>query len=90
MKNKPLAKQADEIERRWSRAASTVMAATRRHKDVAQQDLADKLGWTRNMVANLESGRRSVHFSDLILFAKALDVEPEQLVARIMQWESEG
>ncbi len=82
--------ETEKIARRWERVAAIVITTTRRHKGVSQQELADKLGWTRNMLANLESGRRGVRFGDLILVAEALGIEPETLVKRIMQWESGG
>ncbi len=84
------AKNAEEIRNKWDRVAATVLTATRRHKGVSQQETADKLGWSRNMVANLESGRRVVRFGDLILISQALDTEPQTLVTRIMQWEGQG
>ena len=89
MKITTSAKKAEEIRKRWDRAAAVVMNATRRHNDTSQQELADRLGWSRNMIANLESGRRAVRFGDLIMVAKALEIEPQTLVGRIMQWESQ-
>ena len=54
----------DKERRRWERVTAIVLTGTRRDQDVSQQELAARLGWTRNMVANLESGRRSVRLSD--------------------------
>ena len=71
---------------RWERAAAIVLIGTRRDLDVSQRELAERLGWTRNMVANLESGRRSLHVTDLIFIGRALNIGPEILFQRIIRW----
>jgi transcriptional regulator with XRE-family HTH domain len=71
---------------RWERVAAIVLTGTRRDLDVSQRELASRLGWTRNMVANLESGRRSLHVTDLIFIGRALNVGPEILLQRILRW----
>lgn len=73
---------------RWNVIAATVLCGTRRELNISQQELADRLGWTRNMVANLESGRRTFRLSDVFLLAEALNVGPEVLLFRMMSWES--
>jgi|SRR5579871_4768646 len=73
---------------RWNAVAATILCGTRRELNVSQQELADRLGWTRNMIANLESGRRPFRLSDLFHLAEALKVGPEVLLFRMMRWES--
>ena len=53
---------------------------------MSQEALADKLGVSRDVVANIEAGRRRVEVSDLILIGRALDVDPEVLFRRVMRW----
>jgi len=60
--------------------------ASRHDADITQQQLAEKLGWSRNQVANVESGRRQIQVIDLLLFAKALNVSPMTLLNRILHW----
>jgi len=79
-------KKAEAQRERWNRAVVAVLAATRRDKDVSQEALADKLGVSRDVVANIEAGRRRVEVSDLILIGRALDVDPEVLFRRVMRW----
>jgi transcriptional regulator with XRE-family HTH domain len=82
-----LATKKTEAQRdRWNRAVVAVLAATRRDKDVSQEVLADRLGVSRDVVANIEAGRRRVEVSDLILIGRALDVEPEVIFRRVMRW----
>jgi hypothetical protein len=60
----------------------TVWQATRRDADISQEALARKLGWSRGTVASVEG----VRISDVILFATALEVEPETICRRIPHW----
>jgi transcriptional regulator with XRE-family HTH domain len=74
---------------RWERVASVVLTATRNDLDVSQRELADRLGWSRNVIANLETGRRSLTLSDFLLIASALNISPEILLQRILRWGTE-
>ena len=65
---------------------ATILKASREDSDVRQKELAHRLGWTRNMIANLETERRSVGLCDFILIATALNIEPERLLRRVIQW----
>jgi transcriptional regulator with XRE-family HTH domain len=71
---------------RWERIAAIVLTATRNDLDVSQRELAARLGWTRNVIANLETGRRSLTLSDFILIASVLKISPETLLQRILRW----
>jgi DNA-binding XRE family transcriptional regulator len=77
---------AQERQRQLSNRIAVVLRATRMETGVNQETVAEKIGWTRNIVANLESGRRDVTLVDLMLFAEALGMEPVKLIQRILQW----
>jgi transcriptional regulator with XRE-family HTH domain len=79
-------KKVEAQRERWDRAVVAVLAATRRDKDVSQETLAQRLGVSRDVIANIEAGRRRVEVSDLILIGRALDVDPEVLFRRVMRW----
>jgi predicted transcriptional regulator len=44
-----------------------VLKASREDLDVSQRELARRMGCTRNMIANLETGRRDIRMSDFLL-----------------------
>jgi transcriptional regulator with XRE-family HTH domain len=44
------------------------------------------MAWSREIVSNIEQGRRDVTVADLVLIARALDVDPEKLFRRILRW----
>jgi transcriptional regulator with XRE-family HTH domain len=71
---------------RLERAIRTVLGASREDLDVSQKQLARKLGWTRNVIANLETGRRVLGLADFVLIARELHIEPERLLHRILRW----
>jgi hypothetical protein len=71
---------------RLERAIRAVLGASRQDLDVSQRQLAGKLGWTRNVIANLETGRRGLSLADFVLIARELHIEPERLLLRILRW----
>jgi transcriptional regulator with XRE-family HTH domain len=74
-------------ERKWlEKIISVVLSASREDSDVSQRQLAAKLGWSRNVIANLETGRRVMTLVDFLLIARALRIEPERLLTRILRW----
>ena len=70
----------------WRRAAASVIAATRRDKDVTQEQFAAQMGLSHDTVANLESGRRKIEVGDLVMAATVLDEKPATLFQRTLQW----
>jgi transcriptional regulator with XRE-family HTH domain len=70
----------------WDRAVIAAVASSRKDMDVTQAELAERMGWSREVVSNIEQGRRDVTVPDLILMARALDLEPETLFRRILRW----
>jgi transcriptional regulator with XRE-family HTH domain len=55
--------------------------ALRARRQWRQEDLADRLDWTRPTVTTLEQGRRRVTAADLINLCHALDVPLHELLA---------
>lgn len=50
-----------------------------------QQMLANKVGKTRAAIASIELGRQRVYLGDVLLFAKAFDIDPSVLVRAAME-----
>lgn len=48
-----------------------------------QQELADKLGYSRGSIANIEVGRQRILLTDLFAFAKVLRLDPKVLFAAV-------
>lgn|GEM_PF-2591584 len=75
-------RQRDEL----NRAVIAAVSSTRKDVDVTQAGLAEQMAWSREIVSNIEQGRRDVTVADLVLIARALDVDPEKLFRRILRW----
>jgi transcriptional regulator with XRE-family HTH domain len=71
---------------RWARAVRTVVKASRNDADCTQEELGDRIGLTRDQIANLELGRRGIAAHEFIMIAKALDLSPEVLLQRVLRW----
>jgi transcriptional regulator with XRE-family HTH domain len=54
--------------------------AERSRRRLRQEDLAERLGWSRTKLADIESGRRRVLFGYLPELCRALDVSLEVLL----------
>lgn len=75
-----------KLRRTLHNRTSIILRATRQDLDLSQYAMAAMLGWTRNMVANLESGRRTLSFADFVVIAKAFNIEPEKMLHRMLYW----
>lgn len=75
-----------QIRALWLRKIVAVLKASREDADVTRSEVAEWLGFTVNQVANLEYGRRELRVVDLIMIAKALRLDPETLLRRILKW----
>ena len=75
-------RQRDHLDR----AVIATLSSTRKDVDITQGELAERMAWSREIVSNIEQGRREVSISDLILIAQALNVDPEILFRRILRW----
>ena len=53
---------------------------------VSQEELVRRLKPTRNVIANIETGRRAVLMGDFVMISQALRIDPERLPRRILQW----
>lgn len=80
------AEKAEAERDRLERIIVAVLKASREDLDVSRAELANRLGWKPEQVAEFEIGRRIVRAADLILIARALKIEPDALLRRIVRW----
>lgn len=59
--------------------------AGRLYLEMTQQELADKLGYARASIANIEVGRQRVLLTDVFTFAKALKIKPADIFKAVQQ-----
>ena len=71
---------------KWHKGVVFLIASSRHEAKLTQEELAKKLGWSRAKVCKIESGERRIDVPEFIEIAFALDMPPEQLFARVIQW----
>ena len=72
---------------RLERIVALVLVAARKERNLSQAELAERLQITRNTIANIEScRRRAVSLVDILMIARALQMQPEVLIWRILRW----
>jgi DNA-binding XRE family transcriptional regulator len=54
--------------------------------DKSQEELAKLVGVSRNGIANIESGRKKIELSDLIMICRALNLGPVKVLNRVLRW----
>lgn len=55
--------------------------AERQRRELTQDDLAARLGWTRGVISHIETGRRPLALHEVPLICAALDVTLDRLLA---------
>jgi DNA-binding XRE family transcriptional regulator len=71
----------------FSPSLVATVSSSRKDMDLTQEELAKHMGWSREVLSNIEQGRRSVTVADLILIARALNLDPETLFRRVLRWQ---
>jgi transcriptional regulator with XRE-family HTH domain len=79
-------KNIEVLLERWTKAFASVIAASRRDADLTQTQVADEMGWERDVVSRIETGRRAVSNAEFIVLCKIMKVAPEALFARALRW----
>jgi len=80
------AAEAQRQIKRLDRTVAAVLTATRRDSDITQETLATRMGWSRDVIANIESGRRKTSVSELVVMSKAMGTDAETIFRRIIGW----
>lgn len=57
----------------------------REKKKMTQAQLADRLGWSQQIIAKLELGRTGMRVEQLVDIAEALDVKPALLLRGVTE-----
>lgn len=61
-------------------ALGEAVRALRRERGLSQQEIAEQCGMSRSAFANIESGHQRVAFHQFLAMARALGVEPRELL----------
>jgi transcriptional regulator with XRE-family HTH domain len=70
----------------WDASVQTTVQASRKDKGLNQEVASERMGWTADILSNIESGRRAITVSEFIVLAKQIGVEPEVMFRRVLKW----
>ena len=68
----------------------SVSKAARKRVGVSQVELAERLGNTQTFVSKCERGERRIDAVELVEFAEALGVAPQELMGEYLEQRSRG
>ena len=72
-------------ERDWiHESVVSVIRGARQDRDISQEKLASKMGWSKSVIVNLENLRRDFGVADFILLAEMYGMDPEELFASVI------
>jgi transcriptional regulator with XRE-family HTH domain len=71
-------------------AFCVAMREQRRRIRVTQVDLAKRLHWQQSAISKIEAGNRAVSIHEFVSIARALDVSPIELLARVVRYAESG
>jgi transcriptional regulator with XRE-family HTH domain len=68
-----------------NKALVAVLVKARKAADISQTELADRLSKSQQFVSRIESGERRVDLLEFIMIARALKIEPRDLLGRVLR-----
>jgi plasmid maintenance system antidote protein VapI len=74
------------IVRRWRRTAGSVIATTIRDSGKSLAEVAEVLGVSEDTMSAIVRGIRKLEIGEIVLIAKAVNIDPLVLVRRIFHW----
>jgi transcriptional regulator with XRE-family HTH domain len=81
-----LTPQQKKIARRiamYKEAVERAISSSRKKEGMSQQTAADQMGWSVDVMSNVEKGRREISVAEFIVLAEELGLSPETLFKRI-------
>ena len=68
-------------------ATAVCIKTSRIDCDQFQEPVAGILGWSLDVISDIEKGRRTVTVAELIVLAEAMSEKPEVLFRKILDWK---
>jgi len=75
-----------KVLQRWRKTVGAVIGTSIRDSDRKQVQVARAVGMSENMLSEIVQGHRKTELGELVLIAKAIDVEPLVLIRRMLNW----
>jgi transcriptional regulator with XRE-family HTH domain len=75
-----------KVLQRWRKTVGAVIGTSIRDCDRKQLQVARAVGMSENMLSEIVQGHRKTELGEIVLIAKAINVEPLVLIRRMLNW----
>ena len=75
-----------KVLQRWRKTVGAVIGSSIRDSDRKQVQVARIVGMSENMLSEIVQGHRKTEMGELVLIAKAINVDPLVLIRRMLNW----
>jgi ribosome-binding protein aMBF1 (putative translation factor) len=79
-------KKIDRLVAQWDQSVRHAIQGSRRDKGLNQETAAERMGWSLDILSNVEAGRRDITVAEFIVLAQQMDVDPVVMFRRVMNW----
>lgn len=75
-----------KVLQRWRKTVGAVIGSSIRDSDRKQVQVAKAVGMSENMLSEIVQGHRKTEMGEIVLIAKAINVDPLVLIRRMLNW----
>ncbi|HEY6926203.1 MAG TPA: helix-turn-helix transcriptional regulator [Steroidobacteraceae bacterium] len=75
-----------KVLQRWRKTVGAVIGSSIRDSDRKQVQVAKAVGMSENMLSEIVQGHRKTEMGEIMLIAKAINVDPLVLIRRMLNW----
>ncbi len=75
-----------KVLQRWRKTVGAVIGSSIRDSDRKQVQVARAVGMSENMLSEIVQGHRKTEMGEIVLIAKAINVDPLVLIRRMLNW----
>ena len=75
-----------KVLQRWRKSVGAVIGSSIRDSDRKQVQVARTVGMSENMLSEIVQGHRKTELGEIVLIAKAINVDPLVLIRRMLNW----
>lgn len=79
-------KKIERLLLQWDSSVRAAIQGSRKDKRLSQEAVAEMMGWTQDIVSNIEAGRRDISVTEFIVLARQIGVDPEVMFRRVLKW----
>jgi transcriptional regulator with XRE-family HTH domain len=75
-----------KVLQRWRKTVGAVVGTSIKDSDRKQFEVAKAVGMSENMLSEIVQGHRKTELGEIVLIAKALNLDPLVLIRRMLSW----